>query len=263
MRGNVTNTRIWCKSKAPRKNTWKALSSRAPAVYTTYAHVYTISNYNSLELQPLGDRAAECTTIKIQRGPFYHSPHLGFSTIKLGLRLKLIPGRKNTGVLKPLIWISQKQNSQIFLQHNSLSISYPTFFRSPSGYLNLNLPLDKPTLFQEVNHQLAWPKARAYLYIVVLKPWCTHVGEFPVFKCVFQCSKGNNGQSFFRNLHSQSVGKCQVLKGTRSSIEAGYHSRTKQFQRRLRQLCEESDVGSFCVFYNLKRNSSRGSHHWA
>lgn len=47
-----------------------------------------------MELQPRGDGAAECTTIKIQMGPFHHSHRLGFSTWKLGLRLKFILGRK-------------------------------------------------------------------------------------------------------------------------------------------------------------------------
>jgi hypothetical protein len=56
---------------------------QSPRLYTTCARVWTISGYNSLDVQPFGDEAAECTTIKLQKGPFYHNPHLGFSTIKL------------------------------------------------------------------------------------------------------------------------------------------------------------------------------------
>lgn len=142
---------------------------QAHAVYTTYVRVYTILHYNSLELRLLGDGAVECTTIKIQRGTFYHSSHLGFSTIKPGLWLKLIPDKKKIG---RRVYIQRSKtctvdfsgkNSQFFFfkQNNSLSISYHSFIHSPSEYLNPNLSLDKPTLFQEVNRQLLGPKASA------------------------------------------------------------------------------------------------------
>lgn len=132
----------------------------------TRAHVCTVSNYKPLALQPLGDGAAECTTIKIQKGHFYHSPHLGFSTIKLSLRLKFIPGRKRK-VLIPAVWTSQGWGkAQIFLQHNSLGISYHGFFHPPGKYLNSSLPLDKPVLFQEVKCPFVGLKASAYLYML-------------------------------------------------------------------------------------------------
>lgn len=81
-----------------------------------------------------------------------------------------------------------------------------------------------------------------------------------LFRGVFKCSKENNGQSFFKNLNSPRVGKCQAPKGAHSSIQAGFLYTAKRYQEGL-----DSSVRKWGWFgleggggvYNLKRKGGR------
>lgn len=192
VRGDATSTRIRHKNKAPRKSTWKALSARR--VHNT------CSCLHRLKLQLLGpaapgDGAAECTAIKIQRGPFCRSPHLGFSTTKLGLSLVRERQKRTTQCAKtPSADFSGKAARFFFSQNNSGSISYQSFSLSPGEHLNPNLSPDKPTLFPGANCQPVGPKASAclccYLCTVVLKSWRSHVEDPPVCLLCFHTFEG-------------------------------------------------------------------------